>query len=567
MKAQIAETGVWPGGGDIRVSPRYQQLRRARRDAEVYSKLTRTMADERATFAWMRANPWHALRMLFTIIRANVSRRLGWRDGVSDVDGESSENAAESLSAAMNLIDRGVAAQRQMVGAQAVVDRGFYRPAYLQSNPFVRLELKGFKYKPRHAADTTKGETFDSDATVTLVVHNSGVCLLTFILPLGDGLSTQDLLGYGQSRTCLLTETSVAESVLRYTVPKSVIRDDAFEGEWEREIRLGTRWRRAEWADPIELTELYHLYSRAIRLASGQKRAGDEYLCYTLTCVDRIACTCKSERSWMRKHRLDATAVILRTPSADKARTRALDELIPPNQALTKDHSLFLSVGNGLRIVWARGEGSRYDVNGHMWVKALLDHVLMQFGQLALLERLFEDRRDVVALRRTQRIAIGGLQEFRRSSMVFGTAITSAQALLDAMGVPRLHERLLERLGVLQQSVDARAAARAARRDIFISALGTLLAAVLGLGGIKEALSVVQAGPDSRFLHRYLHIDEHPNVASLALSLYVWMLAAIAAIGIAVLAFSAWRLIRRRKRTPSFGYAWPDSPGVGGDHA
>jgi hypothetical protein len=541
LSADIAETVGSSAADEVRVSPRLASvgtdIRRLRRLEELYQ------FDSRLDMAkWILRNPRLAAKLL------RITRRhMPPQPSDDPPSGAKLTEVAEELK-------KSIASAQAVNAIQLEIERGLYSPTYLSTEPYLRLTLRGLPCwlditdhgLPRKPGDSSNGVL----AEVLLLIHRSGSIQLTIVLRLPNALPTDSLVPLTLASNVRIARSETAESIIRASARHIRAPENLWIGQWADGKARGTRWRQIEHAPAITLVDVFTMYRDAIEEAA-HVRFFDDWLCYPVVFLESLGC-CSSEREWRRRHDDAFTRVIVRTPKLPLRRS-----LIPPDQALTTEFSVYYCEGSATHFNWGFASG-RSEFADQLQIVVLVEHVLLRYWQLvALAERLASVRVDYRSAASVQREAIFGLQEYRRPVLVFGTARDIADELLSLLRERQLYQRILESLALLQQMTATENAKRSSRTQNMVAVAAILAALVLGLPTVQASLTIVKSVPHAGVLGRMA--NPLRDLASRgAIGVWESYLSLLAIVVLTVATSLALRRPRARARRQSVpGVAWP----------
>jgi hypothetical protein len=149
---------------------------------------------------------------------------------------------------------------------------------------------------------------------------------------------------------------------------------------------------------------------------------------------------------------------------------------------------------------------------------------------------------------------IFGLEEFVQSRLTFGTAVDVMDELLGRLRVERLHLRIRESLGQLEQLIQADHSYRSSRRANLLAFLAVVATVVLALPAVDQSLEILKQAKTSFSWGPVAVGPIAQDSPALTLEVFLAMLTAGLILGLVIFV----RLPRREKRTRmSPGVYWP----------
>jgi hypothetical protein len=390
---------------------------------------------------------------------------------------------------------KGIIASAQAVNAiQHEIENDLYSSTYLSTEPYLRLTLKSVPCWLAIADEGIKRETGDMSggvrAEVLLLVHKSGTIQLTFVMRLPNSLSADSLVPLTIVKSTFIKHCEIAEPVLRAASRRNRISESGWPGQWAEHAGGSCRWREIGHELAATIESLFGLYQDAIEETAKAPTLGG-WQCHPVVFIDSLGC-CNSETQWLSEHRKDLWQIVSRTEQLSfREPMTAID------RALTTDFSIYYNAGSTTRISWKFSSGIS-EFADQLQTVVLIEHVLLRYWQLVSLnERIMLAQGNSRSSLDAQTEAIYGLREYRRSALVYGTAIEAADELLSDLHEQELYQRILDSLGLLQQMTAAEQSKRASRTANILAGSAVIATAVLGLPAIKASIDIARSLPSS----------------------------------------------------------------------
>ncbi|MFI7608953.1 hypothetical protein ACIBTV_28090 [Micromonospora sp. NPDC049366] len=549
LAAELAETVTSPADGEVLMAPRYKELARTIRKAEGIAEVGRAI-DGGRLLGWICKNPLLAAEVAVLVFGRRLKRAIGRKIDGAGKPSDTDEGVEGMMRDLIDKVNHAVAKRQALNAIQHAREQDMYQPAYLESEPYLRLTLRSANFALA-GFDGQEGGAAGQAGEVLLLVHQSGVFQLTVAVRMPEGIDTDELISRSIGSGVEFSWSEVAEPVLLFASKRLNIDRRRMPGKWLSEVREGTRWRRFDHAEPVSLVDLFRTYQHAILEASGA--SGDEWLCHATVCIDRLGC-CETQSAWTSRHRAELTGMLLRDGGYAGLREAATLKL-PPDTSIRMDHSVWHGHASTLLMHW--GEGSRH-FDDHLWTLLLGESFLLQYWQLRALDKslqMIESQRTAKGARALQRRLIFGLQEFHRSALSYGSAQDQVLALLRESGAERIRAQIGERLDQLGAIDASERAERVAARSTAAAVAAFIVAVIFGLPAIDQTLNLVRSIPGegvANTLSGPLQGLANLGVAGSFIS-YVAVLAVFLA---ALLAFGLPRRQYRPRRIRRAGGAW-----------
>ncbi|WP_150241507.1 hypothetical protein [Nocardiopsis quinghaiensis] len=433
-------------------------------------------------------------------------------------------------------------------GIKSASDSRMFSSPYLKGDPFVRLELRPVRLGLGRGVDQFRIE-------VDLLLHRSGVAVLTFVAPMPEGqhvanISKMSASSEGLAMDSVMLATDVWDGPL--APAEDFIRDSIILEE------EGTRWRLLERVNLITLQDLFRLYSaRVIGHTVTKNSEPENWMCYTTVSLSGMPC-CRNRKTWIRRHSRDLARLVMRTSSAHDFRAEYLQEILSKDRSKVEGSSHFFMPGNALLVDWSfpysERDGDDMAASDYQHL-ALIENVLIQFWQLRSIDSEMKDVRvSPLGVAEVQRSIAQGINEYMSAVLSRGTSREVVDSISQGLGLDRLYSRVMDRSNKLDQLANSTSSALSARNSFLLAILVGLVAVVAGLPAIEDtvdSISVV-AKIIPQEVQEFL-----PEERVFSLGVYFSFVLAF----ISTTAFLALRSLRNRRvgRSRDFGVQWTES--------
>jgi hypothetical protein len=433
LKAGLAETVASPAQDEVRVAPRYRKLISTRRKAELLADLDKVRQQGLKSFLrWSVRHPVWAARILSRVfIGLFVSR--------SPQDGSTNTEEEESLSARMEetarFIDQSVANSQMFLAIQTRMDRDLFIPGYLESEPYLRLKLRSFRGTLESTPETSTQEDDVVGFDVSLLLHRSGVALLSMRAELPSGRQADQLIPMLAGDWLRLKQAILPEPVVKFASRGWGVSNQAWEGTWSDDVEEGIRWLHSVGSS---FTDVFRAYQEAIVWSARIRDPGSDWLCYPTLLIDSPAC-CGSESRWRRRHLRELVGIAARYAPYRSIPVAELDRLLGARHVLMGGDLLLINEGMATQLHWAFDGSRQLTIADELSRLALSEHVLLQYWQLRLLDRTLDatEQRQRELLN-AERQVIYGLEEYRHSRLSYGTAREIVDSFKARFGIGRV---------------------------------------------------------------------------------------------------------------------------------
>jgi hypothetical protein len=478
LDAGVADGATMPPSTTVRVAKRRSKALDLRNMIRDIASIV-DIADGKVTASkWILNNRRAAI---FSI------RRLGLRINPfakkpSEISAETRESL-EKLRKKVKEIDASIEDETDLLGVIAATDDLLFSPIYLRKSPFVRLQLMPFGATSSLLADET--------IYPILLLHRSGIALLTFYTVVGSGRTYNEVLRASVSTATRFTSATFPLTVVGvapFSDEYAVGRDELLPAD----EKVPTH-RRIEPADHFGIPDAFFLYRDRIKGLVGTRDSGiADYFCYGTLAIDGIGC-CRSKDAWLKAHSSELAGLIMRTESHRDLSESAVSNTLKGDHSIQRGRSSYFNGGNAVTIRW----GSSGDEPAPSFVSlvdtiAVIENAVLQYWQIQELD----SRLDLIGgttgtLSRVQLRLAEGISEHRTSTISFGTAHDIAASILEKLHATDLHQRMLDRLAMNQQLIETRKADASVRRNYLIAGIGSFATVLLGIPAIRDSLAAI----------------------------------------------------------------------------
>ncbi|WP_412540236.1 hypothetical protein R8Z50_31145 [Longispora sp. K20-0274] len=470
---------------------RFKEFADKRQFASFVTTLEAVENGELTFMQWVRRNPKAFTSLLLNGKISFSNKKQGWRRffdwNLAWSQSDEFKQTLNELREAIESIDRTMLDVGLMVGVQTAVDRALFKPGYLLSEPFVRLELSPIAI----VSDAFHGD----ELMPLLLLHKSGVALLSFAAIPGVQ-TTEELLHASASRNVRFAQTVFSGLMGRLlSSDPERVESDEWVGDEDAKVR-SIVWN----GHGLPLEELFLGYDRTISGVAGGEGDYGDYMCYTTLFIDGLHC-CGSKKIWLRRHSAELASLLARYPGYATIKSGYIREMLETEHGKHDDQSAFYGPGSTLMLRWDFGKLiERSSPVSHFHTLAIIEIALIQYWQLCAMEfRISVMEKSSQGLRRMQEYLLGGLDEYLTSKLVSKEAQEIEGKISEGLEFGRMYAGIVDRIGVVESLIGARAAEVAARKDILIAGIGAFAAVLLGLPAIKDILQVVSGVDTSKF--------------------------------------------------------------------
>ena len=403
LRRNIATVAAVAGSNQPRFAYRYAEVKRAQAKLRDLASFEEFESGQVSFTQWSLRHP----KLSAWIIRKRLVR---FRFGQSmHTPNQGLIDTLKKMRKAAEDIDRSMLEAGKLIGAASVIDSGLFVPSYLTDGPFIRLDLGAIRVEGAGFSDT--------ELVAMLLLHRSGVAILTFVAVPGSQRTTDDLLSVVSSAKVKFTRTVFPGELGRVVaVGEQHVASDT-------EVEIGDRkWRDVSWRDPIPLQDLSACCAGVICAIARKNSDVEEWMCYTTLFVDGLEC-CGSKRRWLSYHRHELAGLVMRNDAYASTKESRVESALRSVHGLQENESDFFDMGSALLVTWAFGRDiEQSSPMNHFYSTAVVEGMLVKYWQLRALERrLSAETWKLANLEAVQRELITGLDEYRSTKILWGT--------------------------------------------------------------------------------------------------------------------------------------------------
>lgn len=349
---------------------------------------------------------------------------------------------------------------------------------YLHNEPFIRLEMNQSYY--------TDSDHKHEPIEISLMIHRSGICILTFATPIAREFGVDQGYKYLQAGKRILNAVEISVPILG-TRPRFM---DENYFRWRMAIN---EFDHLEWVsfktpadgkNHITIETVFELYLEAVQRAA-RREMQTEWRCNTTLFQGSPLCGCKGAIA-KQAHAVEFAQLMVRSrcpmPVTDEVRAELLK-----NYLVHSEEELWLSTGHAIHTFWSRSD--IHYITDLQTVEPI-ESAILQHRQLEAIDHrtvnLSVRDDDLFA---AQKQLATGLPEYGRNLLTDINAPPVVDGMAAKLRTPELYSRLNDRVKVLESVVNTRYARKQSRRSIAISAIGLGIVLILLLPRVDELLN------------------------------------------------------------------------------
>lgn len=488
LKANMATVGGSPSRDELSVGRRVAKTdrfaRKSQRTSDFFEAATSPGWSFKQLWRTDRRRTLWLLRVLKGTIFAIVAHRIffGQTPRKSKRAIEAVEQAAETENESTNSLKTVIDEMRDGFMHQLAIgafrlrmeQKVFFPRYYLKMEPYIRLEMNHVYF--------TDGDFETEPIETSLMLHRSGICILTFATPIRKQLDTDVMHSVIHAGSRELREAKISLPIMRPKRKGYIFLSD-YNYAAEPEIREGVKWMTVTPKDDekLSMSSVFQMYRVAVEQVVGRPCEG-EWRVYTTLFQGTPQCGCEGVEA-KTIHAVDFGQLLVRSRSPHPIQEE-LRETLLTNCLVTTHAELWVNAGCGIHTYWNRDD---IDYVGDIKNLLPIEFAILQYAQLEAI-----DTRTVnVSVRdgdvfNAQNELATNLPEYGRNLLSDIDAPRVVDALSERLGTQKIYSRLNDRVKVLETIVNTRFTRKQSRRSLTISVLGFAIVLLLLLPRIDE---------------------------------------------------------------------------------
>lgn len=328
------------------------------------------------------------------------------------------------------------------------------------------------------------------------MAHRSGICILTFAMPIDERFGVVEAFNYMQAGTRGFSKISISLPIAgRPDRPISLFQTDSH--LWQTS-HSGLDWLNAQIpssqapSQVFTLDSIFERYWYAILRAAGQEAPKNDneeqnklpgWRCHTTLFQGDPACSCNGSEA-KKVHAPEFAQIMLRASINVPLEQNVQDKFLE-NHLIESQEELWLAAGNSIHTIW---NGHRIDYIRDLRTIIAIESAILQYRQLQAVDhrtRIEKRVRDQHLFSAQDQLATS-LQEYGRILLADQNGHRIVTGLAGRLQTPELYERLNNRVKLLESIVNARFTRLQSRRSLAVSIIGVAIVLALLLPRVTE---------------------------------------------------------------------------------
>lgn len=251
--------------GDMEMALHFKPALRLRQQAQQASELSLLLQKKlrKDIIKWLIQHPrWLISTLLFHLKEIDAA------------------NLYEKSQKKIEKIDNSLASFQEVAALHRYSEELLFTPFYLREVPFIRVELQPF-------SATINGKNTDID--VWLLIHRTGVAIITFGIRFSGSLSVDDINKLQAAENILISESKIVKSLFDFQASPHNLRASNLRKKHSNKNAGRVDWYKGKTSQGSSLIDAYNLYQAAIISAiTGKKESKKHPLSFWLRSPDWI---------------------------------------------------------------------------------------------------------------------------------------------------------------------------------------------------------------------------------------------------------------------------------------
>lgn len=514
--------------GDIEMASHFKSALNLRQKAQQVSELSLLLKKHKRkdTLNWLLRHPRWLIRVGLLSFKKRERNKDRWN--ISD-----SLNFYEKSQKIIQDIDNSLASFQVFAGLHRYSEELLFNPFYLRQIPFVRVELQ-----PLFAVIDEEKINID----VWLLIHRTGVAIITFGVHFERSLSVDDLNRLQAAESILISESKIVKTLLDFQASTSGKKGT------DKNVAGEVMWYEGKTSQGTSLRDAFQLYQEAIiSTIIGKKPSkkhpvsswlrSPDWFQYPIIFIRQVTPEYHEEKLFKEKHAQALAGLNLGTEGWREIPPEKVQELIAPDFSLTSASSFYMNEGHATALYYgsfreryARKYGNE-KIPGEQWLfeyfqrASVVEALLIQQWILHILDaEVSVLPYNIGKLNKIKRNLIIALYEYHNDIFQYGTAQDILKTGYSIMGVDKTHENLLFKLESIEKLIEAAKSRQQERRNIFLNIVVMLLTLVAGLPSANQIVAILASWKLLPFASSIATLILYISLVVCVLSAIIWNL-------------------------------------------
>ena len=521
--------------GDIEMASHFKSALRLRQQAQQVSELSLLLQKHtwKDAINWLIRHP----RWLTRVVLILFKKRKGNKSSLSDTD---ALNLYERSQRNIKDIDNSLASFQVFAGLHRHSEELLFSPFYLREVPFVRVELQAL-------SALIDGQKIAID--VWLLIHRTGVAIITFGVRFERSLSVDDLDRLQAAENILISESAVVKTLLDFQARShNFPHVNSRKKHSSKNADGRIEWSRGKTNEGTGLCDVFQLYQDAIiSTIAGKKPSkkhpvsswlrSPDWFQYPIIFIRQVIPACHDGQVFKEKYSQALAGIDLGTEAWREIPPEKVREIIGQDFSLTSASSFYLNKGHATALYYgafrdryAQKYGTE-NIPGNQWMfeyfqrTSIIEALLIQQWILHILDAEVSILPyNVGKLNKIKRNLIIALYEYHNDIFRYATAQNILKKGYSIMGVDETYENLLFKLESIEKLIEAAKSGQQERRNIFLSIVIMLLTLVAGLPSANQIVTILASWKPLPFSSSIATLILYISLVVLVLFAVIWNL-------------------------------------------
>jgi hypothetical protein len=503
--------------GKIELSELFQNSFSMRRDVSQFTQFSETFRDEglRGAIPWLLRHP------LFTFgMAAKLYKHRRKKEETSEASEQPRENepsdknkTVDSMKDLLSEMDERILNVQKGLALHRFSDSEFFSESYLEDLPFVRLDL--------YPVDVTSGEQ-ELEMDVGLMIHRTGICILTFYAVLSGQRTVDELLSLRILRQIRIDKVRVPDAVMGINAVASGLADPKsirkfLQKETKRGNSDGYEFDFTANADSDEhysLRDVFDWYRLAIvstvtdRSPQNEQKfwsklRSTDWRAYPIFFLRPADPSIKDATMLKKRYSSQLAGLVSGTHFWRRLTTPVVNYFIKDDHSLTESESFYVGLSHSTVIYYPESEDEPTESRkagpmlGTNWIfrhfqrSSLIDILLIQQSIFQVLNTEIRSLPShLKRLNDTKKNLLLALEEYHQFIVTTGTAREILKKGQEALLIKDTYKSIEAVLASLEKIIEVEESKRRYRRDLALRWVATAATLFLGLPGAKQVVLV-----------------------------------------------------------------------------
>jgi len=492
LKTGFVRSAINYNREDVEIAKRFNDLLKLRKRAEKLLLLNRYLKKGKFSdiVSFFILHP----EILFLIQKAKKDSKMS-----NEID-KKKRSTEEIIQDAIQFVDEAMANNVQAFQAlHLYVDKDVFSPIYISEVPFTRLNLEPFYAKVAE-------EELAID--VNLLIHRTGVAIITFYIMFNESKSTNDLIRFKNNIDRNVETLEIVKPIIdlqSYSVSNNKLNYYPYQTRFSS----GLEWLQYSELKNITLNDVFDLYKTAILKITTRSignnidtRQNYDWLIYPIFFIRDVEPICHTEQEFKDKF-LEELLCLIQGNQRKWLKKENTKEILSRDFSSTTDHCFYISASHALVIYY---EGFKEQITGeknkeptgnqwiihHFYSSCIIDLLLIQRWIFHLLDK--EARKlpnNLAKLNSLRKNLVLALDEYYSNTVSYGEVqdiIKQGQRIMD---ISSLYNAIMVKIENLSRLIDVIENKKQNLRSRFLQIGISFISLLLGLSTAKQVVDVI----------------------------------------------------------------------------